>query len=162
MTPQSLPCRTAGEWPLHSSKAYPSPFIDVAVNVTFTSPSGRDLTIPAFYDGQNTWRFRFSPHEQGTWRYRSVSNPSDPGLDEAGTFEATAGAGRGFLRSTPGQAWGFCYESGEPALIWGDTTYNLFGMAYCGADVVPFLKRRAAQGFNLLRVRLPVSLFPSA
>ncbi|HEV2072388.1 MAG TPA: DUF4038 domain-containing protein, partial [Thermomicrobiales bacterium] len=37
--------------------------------------------------------------------------------------------------------------------------YNLFGMAYCGADVSSFLRRRAEQGFNLLRVRLPVSPF---
>ena len=159
MAPELLRCRTAGEWQLHSSKVHPSPFLDVAVDVTFTSPSGREQTIPAFYDGQNTWRFRFSPNEQGTWHYCSVSCPSDPGLDETGAFEAIPGAGRGFLRSTPGEAWGFCYESGEPAFIWGDTTYNLFGMAYCGANVTPFLKRRAEQGFNLLRVRLPVSYF---
>ncbi len=36
---------------------------------------------------------------------------------------------------------------------------NLFGMAHCGGDVDAFLKRRAEQGFNILRVRLPVSLF---
>jgi len=32
-------------------------------------------------------------------------------------------------------------------------------MAYCGVDVESFLKRRADQGFSLLRVRLPVSPF---
>ena len=37
--------------------------------------------------------------------------------------------------------------------------YNLFGFAHEGADVEPFLRRRAAQGFNLLRVRVPVSPF---
>jgi hypothetical protein len=43
--------------------------------------------------------------------------------------------------------------------LFGDTTYNLFGMAQCGTDVSSFLHRRAEQGFNLLRVRLPVSPF---
>jgi hypothetical protein len=43
--------------------------------------------------------------------------------------------------------------------LFGDTTYNLFGMAQCGTDVSSFLHRRAEQGFNLLRVRLPVCPF---
>jgi hypothetical protein len=41
----------------------------------------------------------------------------------------------------------------------GDTVYNLFGMAFCSGDVAGFLRRRAAQGFNLFRVRVPVSPF---
>jgi len=67
--------------------------------------------------------------------------------------------GRGFLWATPGEAWGFRDESGEPVFVFGDTVYNLFGMAYCGVDVVPFLRRRAAQGFNVLRCRIPMSLY---
>lgn len=153
------PMRSVGTWELTSRKAYANPFTDVAVDADFTSPSGRTFCIPAFFDGNATWRARFNPNEPGRWCYQITSRPSDPDLDRFGAFEATANKHRGFLRSTPGVAWGFGYESGEPALIWGDTTYNLFGMAYCGADVAPFMRRRAQQGFNLLRVRLPVSLF---
>ncbi|MGB3306874.1 MAG: DUF4038 domain-containing protein [Thermomicrobiales bacterium] len=70
---------------------------------------------------------------------------------------------RGFLRSTPAEAWGFRFESGEPAFIFGDTVYHLFGMAHNseegGTAVRAFMERRAGQGFNLLRIRLPVSRF---
>ena len=41
----------------------------------------------------------------------------------------------------------------------GDTVYDLFGMDYCGGDVAGFVKRRAKQGFNLLRTRLHTSHF---
>jgi hypothetical protein len=159
LQPQTLSHRTAGEWVLQSQRPYANPFIDVLVEATFTGPSGKAFTLPGFYDGENTWRIRFNPNEAGRWRYQTFSRPANPELTEAGEFEVTAGESRGFLRATPGQAWGFHYESGEPVFILGDTTYNLFGMAHCGADVVPFLERRAAQGFNLLRIRVPVSPF---
>ncbi len=157
--PKTIPRRTVGEWELRSSHGYDNPFVDVSVEATFTSPAGKTFSIPSFYDGDNTWRIRFNPDEVGRWQFRTFCRPANPDLTQEGTFEVTPNQARGFLRATPGHAWGFVYESGEPALIWGDTAYNLFGMAYCGGDVAGFLKRRAAQGFNLLRVRVPVSPF---
>ena len=157
--PTIIPCRTVAEWTLTSRRQHANPFTDVTVDAIFSSPSGKTYTMPAFYDGHNTWRVRFNPGDPGRWTWRTTSRPTDPDLTQHGEFEATATNSRGFLRSTPGQAWGFAYESGEPALIWGDTTYNLFGMAYCGADVASFLRRRITHGFNLLRVRVPVSPF---
>ena len=156
---RTVSLRTAGEWELHSSHPYANPFADVTVDGTFTSPSGRAYTIPAFYDGEATWRLRFSPGESGRWTYRTCSRPSDPDLAREGSFEVEPGPGRPFLQATPGRAWGFHDETGEPVFLLGDTVYNLFGMAYCGVDVQSFLERRARQGFNLLRVRLPVSPF---
>ena len=160
----SLPCRTVGEWALYSGRDYKNPFFDVIVDATFTGPTGRAWTVPAFYDGvgpggSHIWRVRFNPGEAGRWTYRTVSRPANPDLDQGGAFEVTATGARGFLQSAPGQAWGFGYESGEPAFLLGDTVYNLFGMACCGGDVEGFLRRRAEQGFNLFRVRAQVSPF---
>ena len=155
----SLPYRTVGEWAVASGREYGSPFADVQVAAVFTAPSGREARLPAFYDGDGTWRVRFNPGEVGRWSYRTVSRPANPDLERDGAFEVTARETRGFLRATPGEAWGFAYENGEPFFAFGDTVYHLFGMAYCGIDVAPFLRRRAEQGFNLLRVRLPVSPF---
>ena len=151
--------RTVGEWALQSERAYGSPFFDVIVDATFTGPSGRTFTVPGFYDGEGTWRVRFCPDEVGQWTYRTVSRPTDPDLDREGGFRVIPADGRGYLRATPGEAWGFAYESGQAAFLLGDTTYNLFGMAHCGGDVEGFLRRRAEQGFNLFRVRLQVSPF---
>ncbi len=155
----SLPYRTVGEWTLVSDRAYASPFADVQVAASFTAPSGREARIPAFCDGEGTWRVRFNPGEVGQWSYRTVSRPVNPDLETEGTFEVTPRETRGFLRTTPEEHWGFAYEDGEPFFAFGDTVYHLFGMAFCGIDVEPFLRRRAEQGFNLLRVRLPVSPF---
>src|SRR5690606_27744371 len=118
------------------------------------------FTLPGFCDGENTWRIRFNANEAWRWRYQTFSRPANPELTGEGEFEVPPGESRGFLRATPGRTWGFHYESGEPVFILGDTTYCLFGMARCGADVVRFMERRAAQGFNRLRIRVPVSPFP--
>jgi hypothetical protein len=158
-TPMSVPSRTTAEWELYSRRGYDNPFADVRVEGEFTSPSGATYRAPGFYDGDIVWRVRFNPNEPGAWTYRISSRSADPELAEEGSFEVTPRETRGFLKATPGQVWGFEYEDGTPAFLFGDTVYNLFGMAYCGIDVVPFLERRARQGFNLLRVRLPVSLF---
>ena len=76
----TVPCRTVGEWALHSERAYAEPFLDVMVDATFTGPTGETFVMPAFYDGQGTWRIRFCPGEAGTWSYRFCSRPADPAL----------------------------------------------------------------------------------
>ena len=40
----------------------------------FRSPRGRTFGIPAFWDGGETLRVRFSPNETGNWVGRIVSN----------------------------------------------------------------------------------------
>lgn len=123
------------------------------------SPSGRRLQMPGSFDGDRTWRVRFSPDGVGDWAFRTWSRPVDPGLDHVGRFVVTARETRGFLTATPGRAWGFAYENGEPVFLFGDTVYNLFGLDYCGMDVALLLERRTAQGFNVPRMRVPVSRF---
>ncbi|MGH2559924.1 MAG: DUF4038 domain-containing protein [Thermomicrobiales bacterium] len=151
--------RTVHELEVRSDRAVGNPFADVAVDATFTNERGDEHTVPAFYDGDGRWRVRFSPDAPGRWSYHVHSRPSGYGFEQSGTFAVEEAKTRGYLTATPGRAWGFHVESGEPVFILGDTVYNLFGMAHCGIDVAPFLRRRAAQGFNLLRVRLPVSPF---
>lgn len=142
-----------------SSRTYASPFADVTVDGEFTAPSGTVLRHPAFYDGDGTWKLRFNPGETGTWRYRIVTTPEDTELSGEGSFSVTDSEARGFLRSEPGSTTGFRHENGEDVYILGDTTYDLFGMDYCGGDVAGFVNRRAGQGYNLLRIRVPVSRF---
>jgi len=157
--PEKIASRTVAEWTFSTLKQYENPFIDVKVDVEFVRPDGAVLLMPAFYDGDQTWKVRFNPGRPGKWIYRVVSRPNNPDFDLSGHFEVGDQKTKGFLRSVPGKNWGFEYESGEPAFLLGDTVYNLFGADFCGLDVPAFLERRARQGFNLLRVRLPVSPF---
>src|SRR5687767_14465516 len=114
-----MPYRTVGEWQLSSARTYASPFADVRVDALFLSPSGAEARVPAFYDGNGTWRVRFNPGEIGAWSYRTISHPADPDLDTQGSFDISPCQTRGFLRATPGEHWGFAYESGEPAFLFG-------------------------------------------
>lgn len=156
---EPLARRTVAEWSVRSARVYESPFADVQVDGHFTAPSGAVRVMPAFHDGDGTWKVRFSPDEPGNWRLRVVSRPTDTELDAEFDFEVEPRESRGFLKATPGEAWGFRFENGDPAFISGDTTYDLFGMDYCGGNVADFLKRRKSQGFNLFRTRLHVSYF---
>ena len=163
MSEQSTPVRAMREWAFETSRAYAEPFTDVRVSATFTDPSGAESTIEAFHDGDRTWRVRYNPSVAGRWSWRLGSNPPNSDFEQDGEFTVEQAEVRGFLRSTPGEGWGFTWESGEPVFILGDTTSHLIGMAHDSDDgareVRAFMERRAAQGFNLLRVRLPVSLF---
>jgi hypothetical protein len=151
--------RQVAEWAFYSPRAYANPFADVDVEGVLTDPAGVTYQMPAFYDGQGIWRLRFSPSIPGDWQLSLRSSPHDPALCWEGRLQVGACEARGLLRAVPGTAWGLAWENGEPALVIGDTTYNLFGMAHCGLDVKAFMQRRVQQGINLLRVRVPVSPF---
>ncbi|MDQ3653968.1 MAG: DUF4038 domain-containing protein [Chloroflexota bacterium] len=159
----STPARTMREWSFRTGHQYVNPFTGVTVRATFAAPSGTVSSIEAFHDGDDTWKVRFNPNEAGTWTWRLASTPPNPDFAQSGAVEVTPAEARGFLTSTPGKAWGFAFESGEPVFIFGDTVYHLFGVAHNSANglesVKRFMARRAAQGFNLLRIRLPVSPF---
>lgn len=52
-----------------------NPFTDVELSATFThEQSGKSLTVDGFYDGDNTYRLRFMPMEEGKWNYTTHSN----------------------------------------------------------------------------------------
>ncbi len=158
-----IPRRTMHEWTFRTDTAYVEPFVDVVVRASFTSPSGVVSTMEGFHDGDSSWRVRFNPGEVGNWSWQLTSTPPNPDFERLGTFDVSERESAGFLKSTPGKAWGFARESGEPVLIVGDTVYHLFGMAHNSSEgfeaVKRFMRRRRDQGFNLLRVRLPVSPF---
>jgi hypothetical protein len=157
--PAVVPLRTVGEWSIRSAGAYENPFTDVELNAEFRSPAGVRFTVPGFFDGDGTWKLRFSPNEPGRWTYRAYARPADPELAETGSFDVTERETDGYLQATPGDAWGFRYESGKPAFLLGDTVYNLIAETYIGNDIRPYLRRRVAQGFNMLRVSVSVNAF---
>lgn len=78
------------------SAEYENPVQDVQVEVDFTSPTGKKHTVLAFWDGEKTWKVRFSPEETGKWTYRSrASRESDAGLNNhTGEFTCGPYAGR--------------------------------------------------------------------
>jgi hypothetical protein len=50
-----------------------NPFMEVELAAVFTDKD-KSIKVPGFYDGNGTYRIRFSPPELGDWTYRTVSN----------------------------------------------------------------------------------------
>jgi hypothetical protein len=64
-----------------SSRAYDNPLQEAGLAVTFIAPSGRTITVDGFWDGGATWRVRFMPDEEGSWRWQSAcTDAADRGL----------------------------------------------------------------------------------
>jgi hypothetical protein len=128
-----------------------NPFCDAVLAGGFTAPTGKTNTIEGFYDGEDTWRLRFAPDEEGNWRYRLHCETA--GIFQDGEFRCTAPRGRGFIRVHPQNPYAFAYADGEPFFPMGDTCYGL----YDDSPITPALRReyldtRRHQRFNFVRM----------
>lgn len=142
---------------LDESQNNPNPFLDFRFDITFTSPGGRDTTVPGFFSGDgngngigDVWRVRFAPDEVGVWNYNinftsgqniAVSNAVGSTLpidNTSGSFTITAQGNNdiGFLK------YGRLEYTGKHYLKFADGPYwikggidspeNFFG--YAGFD----------------------------
>ncbi len=113
-----------------SSKEYGNPFMELEVDVLFSNGE-QEWKVPAFWDGGNTWKVRFSAKDVGDYTYRVVaSDASNDGLNSAkGTLTVTAYTGdnplyqRGKLRVTGDRRY-FEFSDGTPFLWLGDTWWK--------------------------------------
>ena len=79
---------------------YQYPLQQCTLRVSFTSPNGETNTVYGFWDGEKTWRVRFSPNQPGRWTYRtSCSDLANQHLNEqTGEFLCTSGYWRQSFR----------------------------------------------------------------
>lgn len=82
---------------------------EVEVNSVFYSPDGGQWTIPGFWDGNASWRIRFTPSKEGSWKYsifvKDVSGTSE-GYD--GSFEVEPSDLHGWI--IPGNSFSETYS----------------------------------------------------
>lgn len=45
---------------------------DVRLQALFTAPDGKTINVPGFWDGEQSWRVRFTPWIEGEWTYALV------------------------------------------------------------------------------------------
>ena len=95
------------EWSLQNASYSGNPF-DVIATVTFEHQgSSKSHTTEMFYDGDDTWKFRFTGTRTGTWTFTTSSD--DPELDgHSGTVDVadnTSSQTGGFLK-TQGNKFG--------------------------------------------------------
>lgn len=118
------------------TRSYADPFDPavIAVDVTFTAPSGAQSTVPAFWFqgyrvkpgtealedyeaiGDPGWRVRFAPSELGTFTY-SIEATDGTGASAApvsGALEVDASGSRGFVRRDSVDPLALRFDNGEP------------------------------------------------
>lgn len=59
---------------LTSPERYANPYLEVQVGIEFTTPDGKRITVPGFWDGDNRWKVRFVPIQVGNWKWKSLAN----------------------------------------------------------------------------------------
>ncbi|MBP3388878.1 MAG: DUF5060 domain-containing protein, partial [Clostridia bacterium] len=58
--PDAVEVNVPQEIVLTSAVEYRTPYTECAINAVFTGPLGEKMTIPGFWDGDQTWKIRFA------------------------------------------------------------------------------------------------------
>ena len=142
------------------ARSHADPFNDVDLDAVFTDPSGRELRVPGFWDGTNTWKIRYSSPLTGKHRFRTESSDSrDQGLHGVtGTVEVKPYHGnnpalaRGPLRLSGDRRY-LEHADGSPFFWMGDTWW----MGLCHRLQWPeefkiLTADRKKKGFNVIQI----------
>ncbi len=165
----------AAEIELRSTENYEHPYLDVDITATFISEKGTVIKRQAFYDGENIWRIRFAPTEEGNWTYiTSSTNIKDSGLHgRRGTVVCTPYTGdlevykHGFVQRMEGKRY-LTYADGTPFFYTADCGWmNLSSRMPLYKTNMPTLgdsayktiiDTREKQGYNAYRMNFFIGL----
>jgi len=148
------------EWSFTSEELHPDPFNTVQLDVLFTGPDDRQLLLPAFWTGDQTWNVRYSSGKLGVHRYESrCSLPTGTGLHgHPGELEILPYTGanpllqRGPLRLAPSRRH-LEHQDGTPFLWQGDTWWmGLCERLRWPKDFQELNADRAKKGFGVVQI----------
>jgi hypothetical protein len=153
---KELPIVEVPRWKMHEFSAngpagVDNPFRDTALVGEFVSPSRKTHVVDGFHDGDDVWRLRFAPDEEGEWTYLLRGEGVE--ILHRGKLRCIAARGRGFIRIHPENPYAFAYADGSSFFPMGDTCYGLFD----DSPITPglraeYLATRRAQRFNFVRM----------
>lgn len=117
----------------------------VRLESVFLAPDGQPMTVPGFWDGEAAWRVRFTPWQEGLWRYRvTVSDANGVSAPLEGTFTVTASDKHGWL-----QVGAWINPAYSPHyLVYHDGT-PFYGVGFCEALNILIDRFDAEQGVGL-------------
>ncbi len=101
----------------------------VKLDGLFMAPDGRQVTVPGFWDGEIAWRVRFTPWQEGVWRYQlTVSDSRGVSAPVEGTFMVISSDLHGWL-----QVGSWVNPAYSPHyLVYHDGT-PFYGIGFCEA-----------------------------
>lgn len=109
------------EWDIRLNANWKNPYLqeDIALDMLLTSPSGKKLVLPCYYEQGESgkaslWKARFAPQEQGTYSFtlRLMEAGKVTDNSKIAHFTASASASNGFLH--PENNWIFKFDNGKP------------------------------------------------
>lgn len=164
--PPSVATVEVPKWEMHEfsirARAHvANPWRDGMLVGEFVSPSGRSRVVDGFHDGEDLWRLRFAPDEEGEWRWR-LRGEGIEGLQQ-GVLRCLPARAHGFLRVHPENPYALAHEDGAPFLPMGDTCYGLFDDSSITPELrARYLETRRRQGFNFVRFTVGHSEYRAA
>ena len=119
------------ELTLTSPVKFANPFQDARLSAILVAPSGRQILSPGFWNDEDDWRVRFSPDEEGEWRYDLLLDYTDGEriAEQSGMFvctphlEATVFDRHGPVRLAEHKRH-LVHADGTPFFWLGDTAWN--------------------------------------
>jgi hypothetical protein len=109
------------EWDIHLVANWENPYLqeDVALDMMITSPSGKKLVLPCYFETgksgeESIWKARFAPQEIGKYKYTFSFSKAGKVTSESkpGSFNVVASTANGFLH--PKNNWEFEFDNGKP------------------------------------------------
>ncbi|HLO58927.1 MAG TPA: DUF5060 domain-containing protein [Bacteroidales bacterium] len=108
------------EWTIHLEASWNNPYdqSDVALNMLISTPSGKSLTLPCYYESvesgeTSVWKARFAPAEKGNYRFRFelLKGTVSGGKTEPKEFTVAPSDKNGFLHVN--NYWTFKFDNGK-------------------------------------------------
>lgn len=149
-----IPKWRVGEIELIAPVKFANPFQDARLSAIFFSPSGRQIIRQGFWDGDDSWRVRFAPDEEGPWRCNLKLRYSDGAeiVAEGRSFSCVAP-----LDETPFDRHGpvrlaedkrcLIHTDGTPFFYLADTAWN-GPLRATPEEWDVYLAERTRQGFS--------------
>ncbi len=116
------------EWTFTSQKPHSDPFNEVTLDASITTPDGRELFVPGFWAGGQTWKVRYASPKLGVHHFKTIcSDASDAGLhgiEGEATVEPYRGKNALYRHGPPVTIPGerhMRYADGTPFFWLGDT-----------------------------------------
>jgi hypothetical protein len=125
-----------------------NPYMEVELGATFKNGKA-SIEVPGFYDGEGTYRVRFSPPSQGQWTYQTKSNATAL-AGRKGSFRCVAPTGANHGPVQVVNTHYLRYVDGTPYYAIGTTAYQWTSVKQ--SIQVKTLETLAKAPFNKIRM----------
>ncbi len=133
----------------------PFDYLSNDVEVTLTAPEAREIKLPAFFDGGQTWRVRHTPDSAGKYSITSVTlNGADANAQQLSpkSFVVAGSLAPGFVRIDPNDKMRFVFDNGA---VYYPVGYDLAWHQNGSSPMPPLtesLARMGKAGVNWTRI----------